>query len=206
MDGLSRNGLGPNSRNEIFSFAYFTCAVASEFQNTSIQSAVLKNQSGPKILVVSRSLDRLIASGLIDLYDVPAPASGMPVEGQYLISDRGRAVVEKSIKTSEYLSPIAQFLYDVTYAFGNLSPEEINLATKFDASFSDIEVANGEVVDLGEWQPGNKTTDMLGFLRDYSRRVFSGDPLVACQMYARYLDNKVSVAPLSPNAKEGAFA
>ena len=193
LDGLSRNGLGPNMRNEIFSFAYLACAVASEFKISSIQHAVLKNEAGPKLLIVSRALDRLIAGGFVDVCDMPKSVVhiGSHIEGHYLISNRGQEILKKSTVSSEYLRPIFQFLQDATYAFGSLSPEEISFATRFDASFCDMAVADGDVVDLGEWEPGNRTTDIINFLRNYSRQIYSNDPMVACEMYAQFLEGKV---------------
>lgn len=188
LGGLSENGLAPNTRKEIFSFAYLACAVASKFHVESVQHAVLKNEEGPHLLVVSRALDKLIAAGLVNVHALRATSNAKMVEGQYLISDRGLTVMARSMQASNYLRPIAEFLRDVTYAFGNLSPEEITYATKLDASFADLAVPSGEVVDLGEWEPGNKTTQILDVLRAHTQRIYSGDPLAACQIYARYLD------------------
>lgn len=194
MDGATKVGLAPAGRPQIFALAYFANAVASAFHADAIQRAVLRNESGPILADVAIELDRLAGLGLCDVTRVVGIRKSAVLKSQYYASLSGMTHLDNMCRQSAYFQSVREFHRLVAEGFSDLGVPSIVEGSIAEASYSDISVGEGELVNLGEFEGAFPTLKAIATVRAALPPFRDKSAYSVIQVYGRYLS---SLSPAS---------
>lgn len=145
---------------------YFVNALMPAVGLESETARVLKASYGPFFPDYQWDLDRLVGMSLVDVIDFTSHPEDKNFFGQYSISRSGVQLAEKIAMSSEFFSDVERAISEIVSAFvaapGALNSE----APNFDANFGQDTVRLDAIIDFGEWNEKNYSTEAAQFLYD----------------------------------------
>lgn len=187
IDGATKAGLAPAGRPQLFALAYLANAVADAFQAEAIQRAVLRKDSGPALADVAVELDRLVGLGLCRATRVVGTSAAAVLQAQYFVPTGAARAIEDACKKSEYLQSVHTFHKLVAAGFSDLGVPFLVNATIVEASYSDLAVGKGEIVDLGEFAKSYPTLVALETVENALPKFRDRSSFGVIQTYCRFL-------------------
>jgi hypothetical protein len=139
---------------------------------------------------LQRDLDRLVGMGLVVICGVSHARdedNRWRLEGAYRLNFDLAARPLESLATFESERRLSAFLQELAFALSALTDQELDQAMTEDATYADPIVTVGNVVDFGEWQNKNwssQAADHFEHLMPGGSRATPGEKL---HLYVRHL-------------------
>lgn len=192
LESATRVGLAPAGRPQIFALAYLANAVADAFHADAVQRAVLRNAEGPILAEVALELDRLTGLGLCNITRVAETRKSSVLRSQYYISNVAKTYLDEACARSSYFESVRNFHRQVADGFSDLGVPSIVDGSKAEASYSDLSVGVGEVIDLGEFETVFPTLKAIAAVQKSLPEFRDRTAYGAIQVYGRYLSHMTS--------------
>lgn len=206
LEGATRAGLAPAGRPQIFALAYLANAVADVFHADAVQRAVLRSAAGPILSDVALELDRLTGLGLCNIARVSGTKKAAALKSQYYASAGATSFLDEACARSSYLTSVREFHRLVANGFSDLGIPSIVDGSKAEASYSDLSVGLGEVVDLGEFEAAFPTLKAIAAVQRAMPEFRDRTAYSAIQIYGRYLSQTTSTSQQGAVHLEGSHS
>ncbi|WP_147434048.1 hypothetical protein [Mariprofundus sp. EBB-1] len=153
MDAVERNAIAPIAQLRFHRLVFLTNTLAPVYDLDPCKGSLVKDQRGPFYPDIQWDIDRMVISGLLsmDTTNNRINKKDYWIDASYGLTDNGYQLVREALKRVGY-KPLHNFLCEVVAAYAPLKDEEQQLAAFADATFSDSNIKNDEVIDFGEWR------------------------------------------------------
>ncbi len=203
LESATRVGLAPAGRPQIFALAYLANAVADAFYADAVQRAVLRNAEGPILADVALELDRLTGLGLCNITRVAETKKSSALRSQYYASNAAKAYLDEACTHSIYFASVRDFHRQVADGFSDLGIPSIVDGSKAEASYSDLSVGVGEVINLGEFEAVFPTLRAIAAVQKSMPEFRDRTAYGAIQIYGRFLSHMTSAQGADAEHVEG---
>ncbi|WP_146620057.1 hypothetical protein [Acuticoccus sediminis] len=148
---LERVGATPIDTRTFHAFAFFSNVLSSIWGFEPLEGAVLKDEGSPIFYTLQEELDRLVGARFIEVTDLQMTQTNR-LEATFALSlEQARPVLDVLAQLPDQAG-VDQFLLEVADAFIEIETGYWDDAAQQDANYSDPGIAEGRVVDFGEWQ------------------------------------------------------
>ncbi|MHC0466302.1 hypothetical protein [Kosakonia cowanii] len=186
-------GIYPLPQNIFHSLAFYSNTLSRVFNIKALDGKILKLKSGPYYPDLQKQLDYLICAGVVKIF----VDSNDNKKASYSIDQE----LSKSIisqyniidETDEF-----DFIQNVVFAFSELDNIEISLSNKFDATYADVRVGYGHIIDFDEWSSYNPTYNVTDFFEN-NNSSFHLTKTVKIKLYTRQLQHYLGLAKGNDN-------
>lgn len=183
---------------------FFANTLAPTVDISSETPRVLKAEQGPFFPDYQWDLDRLVGMALVDVRDLSWASEDGRYFGKYRINNKGLLLSEEILRDNDYFAFTERAISEVVSAFSKTKGLFEPSSAFYDASYSQDTIRFGEVIDFGEWNPHNYTTDAALFLYEkwLNCAPMHGEPSVVVQGVSGYPDVSVEYKPGTNNDNE----
>jgi hypothetical protein len=163
-------GFSPIPILRLHSLAYLTNVLAPVWNMPSFDGKVLKRRGGPFYPALQRDLDSLVGMGIAaisGLSHLQDEENRWRLEGAYALNDIFAERILKELDRFPEERALMGFIQELALALSALNDEDLDVASREDATYADPIIAMGEVLDFAEWNTRNlsaKVADELGRL------------------------------------------
>jgi hypothetical protein len=196
LDGAEQAGLNPLDVVRFHRLVFLANCLSPAYDLEPQNGKVYKQRHGPLYTDVQWDLDRMTAMGLVSVSDIGWHSSGdsaIAFSARYAVSKKGIEMIDR-LREVPSVGRQRAFLLEVAAAYGSLDAENQGVAALQDATYSDPDVPNGEVIDFGEWQVRNFSVDATDAFDQYLRRPIPLTRQDRLYLYFRYLNRVVAAA------------
>jgi hypothetical protein len=130
--------------------AFFADALAPVWSLRLLDAQLLKSRAGPFSPALQEDVDALVGRAVVEPFDVKhlRDADGAwRLDANYALTPLAEPVLERGMLLPHLAAEIS-FAEEVVLAVSNLTPTAIDQVADTDATYGDIEVAFGEIVDM----------------------------------------------------------
>lgn len=188
LSGVEEVGCSPIELKRFNILAYLANAVAKCYGVTPLDPTVLKEHDGPLYPELLWEIDRLVGMGLVIVSDIVVDRSKAVRNVSYSISARGLNCESQCRALHREFARIGDSLRSAAMAYSrNRLSLSIESLKNRDGNYADTTVANGEVVDFGDWVKANATANSIDRLSKKIGQSLESDPSVSVNIYNRYL-------------------
>ena len=170
LDAANHAGMTPMPILRFHAVAYLANVLAPVWELNAHDGKLLKRRGGPFYPGLQKDLDRLTGMGLVHLtrlrHEEEAPGRWR-LEGFYDLNYRFAAPVLECLRTiSEDERLTHAYIGELLLALSSLSDDDLDTAMQEDATYSDPQVTEGNVIDFAEWSDRNWTASAAEHFRD----------------------------------------
>jgi hypothetical protein len=158
LDAAENAGLYPLPIVQLHTLAYLANVLAPVWNMPILEDSLLKKNGGPFYPGLQRDLDRLVGMGVVKvskLSHILDEDGYWRLEGVYSLNSVFSKRILASIKSFKAEENIMLFIQELAYALSALSDEEIVQSTSEDATYSNRNVAVGNLLEFGNNQDFN---------------------------------------------------
>lgn len=203
LDAAERASVTPLSTDRLHALAFLADVLSPVWHLQSFDQVVVKTSDGPFFPVLQREMDRLVASGLLEITGiryVPRPHGGARIEGHYglrfdsphlekLLGRLGGRGVAYALDPNDV--KVHAFLVELAGALARLPNDEIDRAATLDATYSNRQIDENNLVHFSPGSRSNlsvQTADrFINFMPEGSH-ISPGEKLY---LYATYLGRRI---------------
>lgn len=186
-------GIYPLPQNIFHSLAFYSNTLSRVFNIKALDGKILKLKSGPYYPDLQKQLDYLICAGVVKIFidsnDNKKASYSIDQELSKSIISQYNIIDE----TDEF-----DFIQNVVFAFSELDNIEISLSNKFDATYADVRVGYGHIIDFDEWSSYNPTYNVTDFFENNNSN-FHLTKTVKIKLYTRQLQHYLGLAKGNDN-------
>jgi len=190
MDALERNAMAPIAQMRFHRLVFLTNTLAPVYDLDPCKASLVKDKRGPFYPDIQWDIDRLVVSGLfsMDTCNNRINKKDYWIDASYGLTQGGYKLAHEALKRVGY-EPLYKFLCEVVAAYNPLTDEEQSLAAFADATYSDSNIRNDEVIDFGEWKDlrYNYTFQATELFDQISERPFPFKSRDKIHLYFKYL-------------------
>lgn len=194
MAALEQAGVTPISNRDLHAFAYLANVLSPLWEVDPLEGSVLKDRNGPRSSALEHELDLCVGQGLIKVDalrpDVENPAR---LDATYVLNGRSARPVLASIGALPDEEMVAAFLTELAFAFAEIQAGLRDDAALQDAAWSNPAVAQGRVVDFGEFVEKTRENPAYNAAQAFQRFAPEGVKLNRAEklmMYVRLLKRR----------------
>ncbi len=171
LDAANNAGMTPMPILRFHTVAYLANVLAPVWQLHAHDGKLLKRRGGPFYPALQKDLDRLTGMGLVRLtrlcHEEETPGRWR-LEGSYDLNYRFAAPVLDRLRTiSEDERRTLAYIGELLLALSSLSDADLDAAMQEDATYSDPQVTEGNVIDFSEWSDRNWTANAAERFEDF---------------------------------------
>ncbi|CAB1058850.1 hypothetical protein D1BOALGB6SA_3608 [Olavius sp. associated proteobacterium Delta 1] len=194
LDGAEHAGLIPMGIIPFHGFEYLANVMAPVWDMPALNGKILKRKGGPFYPTLQRDLDRLVGLGMVQISNVTHVQDSPKkwrLEGKYRLN---RSMAQPAI---DYLHKLpdeerfSSFVSELAYAISALGEDELERAFVEDATYSDPETSDNNVVDFDEWRRRNPSVNAANYFDELmpgGTKATVGEKL---HLYVRHLRRRV---------------
>lgn len=190
MDALERSAITPIAQMRFHRLVFLSNTLAPVYDLDPCKASLVKDKRGPFYPDIQWDIDRLVVSGLfsMDTNNNRIKKKDYWIDASYGLTKVGHALTQEVLKRAGYES-LHKFLFEVVAAYTPLTDEEQRLAAFSDATYSDANIRNDEVIDFGEWKDlrYNYSFQATELIDQLSERPFPFKNRDKIHMYFKYL-------------------
>ncbi len=183
-------GLTPLAILRLHTLAYLSNVLAPVWDMPPLDGKVLKRSGGPFYPALQRDLDRLVGMGVViisGLGHVQDEDGRWRLEGSYRLNQPFANPIVETLVHFEDERRVVAFVQELAFALSALGDEELDIAMKQDATYSDSLVGVGNVVDFDEWQKKNYAANAARYFEGLLPGGASATPGEQLHFYIRHL-------------------
>lgn len=185
------SGLRPLSKSHAHSLIFLANSLAPIYEDTGLESRVIKHEHGPFYPDAQWDLDRLVGQGLLNVSGITLSETGGRwwMDGAYEASASGRAAF-KEFRTLPLLERSYRFLLELTNAFASLQQDARNRAALTDVIYATPNRANRTAL-VFEYAEQNFSSLTAAAFDDLAGPDVALSPKERLQLYFGYLEANV---------------
>ena len=194
IDSAEVAGLAPIPILRLHMFAYLSNVLAPVWDLPALDGKVLKQKRGPYYPNLQYDLDRIVATGIVEMsnvgYTVDA-AKRLRLECSYILNRRFANPILEAISTYDGEARALLFIRELGFALSAFDDTDLDNAMSEDATYSDTLVDVDNVVDFAEYRQLNYTARAADFFERYLPS--SGDTTAGekIHLYLRHLRARI---------------
>ena len=170
LDAANHAGMTPMPILRFHAVAYLANVLAPVWKLDAHDGRLLKRRGGPFYPTLQKDLDRLTGMGLVRLtrlrHEQEAPGRWR-LEGSYDLNyDFAAPILDRLRTISEDERSTHSFIRELLLALSSLSDDDLDTAMREDATYSDPQVTEGNVIDFAEWSDRNWTASAAEHFSD----------------------------------------
>ncbi|MCP4456488.1 MAG: hypothetical protein GY816_00430 [Cytophagales bacterium] len=208
MDALERTGITPITAKKLHAFAYLADVLSPVWGFVPYDGKILKMHDGPHYAELQKELDSLVILGLITVYDleyVEVGEFGARVSGSYELNFQsedlsGMLAYLGATSREDALDPRDsdnhQYLVELAGALSTLPDDEIDLAAKVDATYSNQEFGFSNVIEFDYVSTDrgneNKSFQITERFQEFLPEDSHLSPGEKVYLYAEYLGHQIN--------------
>jgi hypothetical protein len=187
FDALDKAGLRPVSARQLHTLWYLSNALAPVWRLQPFDAALLKTDREPYFPNIQSDLDRLVGMGMLVVTQLIPSTDQTRLQGLFALNRNFADPVLATMREIEEESNILQFLGEVVQASNRLTQAEQKFALSKDATYGDVRVDAGNVIDLGEWLAHDRSTPTAEVMEVIHR--VSGRKMLPAELMEIYVDH-----------------
>jgi hypothetical protein len=194
LDAAEQAGLAPIKILRLHSFAYMSNVLAPVWDFVPLDGKILKRRGGPYYPALQRDLDALVGKGMViisGLAHLRDEEKRWRLEGSYRLNREFSDSPLFQLRRYEEERALMSFVLELAYALSALSDEDLDQAVGEDATYSDLLVSFGNIVDFDEWRKINYSANAarrFAGLIPIGSRATPGEML---HLYVRHLHRRI---------------
>lgn len=188
FSGVEEAGCSPIDLKRFNVLAYLSNAVAQCYGVPPLDATVLKERDGPLYPILIWDIDRLVGMGLVHVTNIVIDNQNRVRNVSYAITADGIKYEERCRKAIPGLEHTGNSLRSVAMAYSrnHLKLSEDSLLAR-DGNYANSSIANGQVVDFGDWELNNATANSVNRILEVLGATLQKDPTLGVNLYSRYL-------------------
>ena len=190
-------GLTPLPILRLHALAYLSNVLAPVWDMPVLEGKVLKRRGGPFYPALQHDLDRLVGMGVVVISELGHKLDEdqrWGLEGSYILNPNLADRVQRRIHEFESEKRLATFFQELAFALSSLSDEELDRAMTEDATYSDLMIGVGNVVDFAEWQQKNYSANAARYFQNILPAGTRATPGEKLHFYVRHIHARISGA------------
>lgn len=187
LDAAESAGLVPLPVGRFHMLAYLANVLSPVWHMPTMDGKIFKRQSGPFYPVLQSDLDRLVGLGVVKISEVSHfqdQQRKWSLVANYSLNRRFADPIIEQTMSYEDERRLVSFINELALALSALSDDEMDAASRQDATYSDPVISYGNVVDFAEWQQKNFTSNAA---EQFERFLPSGTHVGAAEKLHMYL-------------------
>lgn len=195
LDAAHLAGMTPMPILRFHTVAYLVNVLAPVWELAAHDGKLLKRRGGPFYPALQKDLDRLTGMGLVHLtrvrHEEEAPGRWR-LEGSYELNYSFATPILDCLRTiSEDERLTHAYIGELLLALSSLSDNDLDTAMREDATYSDPQVTEGNIIDFAEWRDTNWSASAA---KRFSEILPSGDrttPGEKLHLYVAHLHRRL---------------
>lgn len=198
LAGARRAATTPVDVSQLHALAYFADALSPVWDLGIVAPQLLKRVAGPFSPALQADVDGLVGQGVVvasGVQHVQDPDSGWRLQAAYRLNwDFASRILDQARSFARWDREV-RFVEEVVLAFSTLDQDRLLAALAADASYGDIEVSAGRLLDIArdEEHPNLTARVALRFRHLLEPQVQLMPPEMV-HLYVRELDRRISRA------------
>lgn len=194
LAAAERAGLAPLDVQALHSLAFISDVLAPVWGLRPTQGKLLKRRGTPFYPELQRDVDALVGLGVISITDVDHELDG---EGQWRLRGRFQLKTEVAqpilgaIRAFDDEALIQDSVVELAQALAALPPSSLDETALEDATYADVLVGPGNVLDFAEWQDRNYSANAANRLGESAPTAVRLSAAERVNLYVRHLAGRI---------------
>ena len=187
-------GIEPLPTLRLHLIAYLANVLSPVWEMPSVDGSVLKRRGGPFYPDLQRDLDRLVGLGVArveSLHHQRLDDDHYRLEGSYRLNLELAQPILDYLRSIPEEADAARFVRELVLALSALSDEEIDRAITEDATYTNPNIGNDNVIDFGEWMNTNYSASAAEIVGGYVPTGVTVGPSEKVHLYVRHLRKRL---------------
>lgn len=195
LDGAEPAGLVPLSAVHLHTIAYFADALAPVWDLRIVDAQLLKRKGSPMSPLLQADVDHLVGRGIVEASEVHHEKDedgDWRLSANYALNRVLAGPILEEIQRHPETDSELRFVRELVLAFSAIGPSGLGSVAKSDASYGDIMVDVGGMVDIATDSSERNLSARVAFrFKDLMDREVALSPAEMTHYYVRELQKRI---------------